>query len=941
MDETGLSRHWLDDPPTVGAVLVAHNGAAWLPKVLASFADMFHAPAAWRVVDVSSTDGSADLLRDSFGPDRITYAPSGTGFGEAVRLGVEALPRTDWIWLLHDDAAVLPGTLAGLLDVATSADDIGAVGPKIREWPSLRRLLEVGLTVTNTGSRETGLETGEPDAGQHDRPHDVLAVNSAGMLVRRDVWDELDGFDPNIPLHFDDIDFGWRLARAGYRTRTAPGGVLFHAEASRRGTRRRTAGDVPPWEARRAALHTMLANSQGPRFYWQYLRLFVGSLLRVVGFLVSKDPESASDELLALRAVYAHPLDLRAARSSRAATSRRRNRDFSELFAPFWLPYRHGYDAIRDAVVALVKPEAVETVGRRSTLGDQSPDDADDLDDGPTLLQRRPWLVTTLVLFALSFVAGRGQFGGVDGGSLVGGALPPTPDTAGDWWRLVVERGHDIGLGSTSVGPVFSLLLAAVATPFWFRPSAVVTFLMLFAVPLAGLTAHRLGRRITPRRGLRIVWAVSYALAVVATGAVAQGRIGTVVALSVLPIVVNTAGQLVDAPGWQLGLRLGIWVSVAAAFAPVVLPICLVGLVLLIVLEGRWVLRDGIIAAVVPLVLLGPWLGQRAIHPLRMWWEAGYPLPGVRAGLDTAVDLALGRAGGPGAAPAWLSAGLVLLAVLALVPTRTRAYVQVSWVVALVGLAFAVLGTTLTYSTPAGAADITPWVGIPVVVWTAGLLTAVLVAVPEVGGLPRPMLAGLAVLALLLPVGTGAWWLVRGVNDPLEHGRPDVVPAFMVQRPGDTLVVTGSVERGVDLRVVRGDGPFLGQEALVPDGKRADQARAAVSRLLARASVSDVRALSDIGIDAIYAPRADPEVARRIDAAPLLEPAGSDRPGSRVWFLSGKPNTARADGPAWHWMLGTGQAVLWVAAIVLTAPVRRRHVPVALGDEDELEEVAS
>ena len=253
MDETGLSRHWLDDPPTVGAVLVAHNGAAWLPKVLASFADMFHAPAAWRVVDVSSTDGSADLLRDSFGPDRITYAPSGTGFGEAVRLGVEALPRTDWIWLLHDDAAVLPGTLAGLLDVATSADDIGAVGPKIREWPSLRRLLEVGLTVTNTGSRETGLETGEPDAGQHDRPRDVLAVNSAGMLVRRDVWDELDGFDPHIPLHFDDIDFGWRLARAGYRTRTAPGGVLFHAEASRRGTRRRTAGDVPPWEARRAA----------------------------------------------------------------------------------------------------------------------------------------------------------------------------------------------------------------------------------------------------------------------------------------------------------------------------------------------------------------------------------------------------------------------------------------------------------------------------------------------------------------------------------------------------------------------------------------------------------------------------------------------------------------------------------------------------------------
>ena len=112
------------------------------------------------------------------------------------RLALESLPRTDWIWLLHDDSSVLPGTLSGLLDTATVSPDIAVVGPKIREWPSLRRLLEVGLTITATGTRETGLETGEPDAGQHDRERDVLAVNTAGMLIRRDVWDELDGFDP-------------------------------------------------------------------------------------------------------------------------------------------------------------------------------------------------------------------------------------------------------------------------------------------------------------------------------------------------------------------------------------------------------------------------------------------------------------------------------------------------------------------------------------------------------------------------------------------------------------------------------------------------------------------------------------------------------------------------------------------------------------------------
>ncbi len=936
MDETGSTRHWLDDPPTVGAVLVSHNGAAWLPKVLTSFAEMFHAPAAWRVVDVSSTDGCADLLRDSFGAERITYAPSGTGFGEAVRIGVEAMPRTDWIWLLHDDAAVLPGTLAGLLDVATSADDIAAVGPKLREWPSLRRLLEVGLTVTNTGSRETGLETGEPDAGQHDRPRDVLAVTSAGMLVRRDVWDELDGFDPALPMYFDDLDFGWRVARAGYRTSTAPGGVMFHAEASRRGTRRRTAGDVPHWEPRRAALYTLLANTSAPHVWWQRVRLFVGSLLRVLGFLIGKDPESASDELLALRAVYLHPLEMRAARRARAATSRRSDRDIRGLFPPFWLPYRHGFDAIRDTIVALVRPEAVETVGRRSTLGgsalgDGGPEEADDLDDGPSILERRPWLATVLGLIALSFVAGRGLFGGISGASLHGGALPPAPGTAGDWWMLMWERGHDIGLGSTSIAPVFSMLLGALASPVWFKPGVVITVLMLFAVPLAGLAAHRLGRRLTSRRGLRIVWAVSYALAVVATGAVAQGRIGTVVALVVLPIVVNTAGQLVDKPGWQLGLRLGIWVSVGAAFAPVVLPLCLVGLVLLLVLEGRWVLRNGIIAAIVPLALLGPWLVQRAEHPFRIWWEAGFPLPGHAS----VLDLALGRAGGAGAAPVWLGAGLLLLAVLALVPRHSRVYVQVCWVVALIGLAFAVVGTAVMYSTEAGPAAITPWVGVPVVVWVAGLLTAVMFAAPEATGLPKQVVALLAVVALLLPVGTGAWWLWRGEDDPLVKGRPTVVPAFLAERPGDTLVVTGSVARGVDIRVVADEGPFLGQEALTPDPERAAQTQAAVRRLLARASASDIRALAAVGVDAIYAPRADPEVAQHIDSAPLLEPAGSDRPDSRVWTLAVKPVQSNDKAPLWRLGVSALQMFAWIAAIILTAPVRRRHVPEALGADDE------
>jgi GT2 family glycosyltransferase len=928
-DQVGATRHWLDDPPTVSAVLVAHNGARWLPKVLSSLTHMFHAPTAWRAVDVGSTDGSAELLTEFFGVDRVTHAPAGTGFGDAVRLGLDELPATDWIWLLHDDAAVLPGTLSGLLDTATSAPDIAMVGPKIREWPSLRRLLEVGVTVTSTGARETGLETGEPDAGQHDRPRDVLSVNTAGMLVRRDVWDELGGLDPDLPLHFDDVDLGWRLARAGHRTRTAPTAVLFHAESSRRGTRPHAPGDLPHWEQRRAALHTLLANTPMPHFLWQYVRLFVGSLVRVVGLLVGKDPEAAGDELLALRSTYLHPVRLLRARRRRARTSRRPHRAIRDLFPPYWLPYQHGYDVLRETVTALVKPEAVSTVGRRSTTVDQALDETVDLDDGPSLLRRRPWLVAVLTLLVLSLVAGRGLLGG----GLDGGALLPAPGSAGGWWALLLEGRHDVGLSSTALPPLFALPLAVVSTPVWFHPGLVVTVLMVFAVPLAALTAHRLGRQISPHRLPRLVWAVAYGLAVVASGAVAQGRVGTVVALVVLPVVANTAWQLAEKPGWQLALRLGIWIALAASFAPIVLVLGLAGLLVLWWSEGRWVSRQLVVALVTPLVLLGPWLAQRALRPWQVWWEAGLPVPGSA----TVLDVVLGRAGGPGAAPAWLSVGVLVLAVLALVPSRTRAGVQLAWTVALIGLGVALAGTLVSFSTVDGADPVAAWVGVPVVLWLGGLATAVLLAVPAVVDRERPLVVAALVVALVMPLGTGVWWVARGVADPLDDEPRVVVPAFLADRPGDTLVVTGTIAAGIETDVVSGDGPFLGQEAVAPRDADVDRVSGAVRRLLAQSSGEQVAALSALGVDAIYAPRADPELVRRVDATPGLEPSGSDDPDTRVWTLAAAPGGDRADVPWWHRPLVGLQVLLWLAAIVLTAPVRRRAEPAPLpGDVAEV-----
>ncbi len=222
----------------VTAVLVSHDGAGWLPQVFAALEAQTRLPDAWVAVDTGSSDDSPRLLADALGPDHVVEAAADTAYATAVALGLEHRPPPDdgWIWLLHDDSAPAPGALAALLVEAASARDIAVVGAKTREWPSLRRLLEVGVTISGTGRRETGLEPGEPDQGQHDRPRDVLAVGTAGMLVRADVWRALGGLDARFGLG-DDLDLGWRVSRAGHRVRVAPEAVVFHVEAAARGVR--------------------------------------------------------------------------------------------------------------------------------------------------------------------------------------------------------------------------------------------------------------------------------------------------------------------------------------------------------------------------------------------------------------------------------------------------------------------------------------------------------------------------------------------------------------------------------------------------------------------------------------------------------------------------------------------------------------------------------
>ena len=134
---------------SVSVLLVSHDGARWLPAVIEGLLAQ-HTPADVVVaVDTTSRDGSTDLLYDAFG--EVVTAPGSTSFPAAIALGLDRLRErgstSEWVWILHDDSNPDPGALEALLAAAAADPDVDVLGPKLREWPSLKRLLELGVTI--------------------------------------------------------------------------------------------------------------------------------------------------------------------------------------------------------------------------------------------------------------------------------------------------------------------------------------------------------------------------------------------------------------------------------------------------------------------------------------------------------------------------------------------------------------------------------------------------------------------------------------------------------------------------------------------------------------------------------------------------------------------------------------------------------------------------
>lgn len=495
-------------------------------------------------VDASSGDDSEGLLRKHLPSHASILSVAPHSFGRSVKAAVDSLGhpkpgRTEWLWLIHDDSVPELDALERLLTVVEATESVTIAGCKQLDLDSPRRLLDVGLGVNEYAERVTLIEVDEVDQGQYDARTDSFAVTSAGMLIRRDVFEQLGGFDPSLPGMGDDMDLCWRNRLMGNRVVVVPAAHMYHkAEVVRA-----LAG---PHETRRAEVFMRLKHAAGWKIPFLMLGAVLGGLYRFIDSLLAKDPGYAFGQLGATLRAVGSVVKLSRSRAAAAATRRVPRNSIARLLTEQSKVREHRKHLLESIDHAQVYGDGTGALTSQAPSGDSRDDFAAIAAPARTSAFISA-VLATLGTLAVSLVGLRALIGAP---AVSGGALLPLSTKAGEIFANATTWWQNLGAGIPGGADPFDFLLWLTALLGGGNANAAAVVLTLLAMPLAALSAWIGLGAVTRSRAARMVGGLFWGLAPVLQVSVASGRAGAalvhVAAPLLLMALLRTVGAAAD-----------------------------------------------------------------------------------------------------------------------------------------------------------------------------------------------------------------------------------------------------------------------------------------------------------------------------------------------------------------------------------------------------------
>jgi GT2 family glycosyltransferase len=213
-------------PDAIAVVIVVHHSAGELRRTLPALADQLGPTDEVIVVDNAGDGRDVAVVGELLPKALVVRAPRNLGFAGGANLGADHA-QAPLLLLLNPDAVPAPDCLERLRAAARAHPDWGAFQALVT--------LDHGASVNTSGNLVHWLGFGwagelhAPTAAipRHDR--EVGFASGAAMVVRREAWQQVRGFDPDYFLYCEDVDLCLRLRLAGWRIGVAPRATADHA----------------------------------------------------------------------------------------------------------------------------------------------------------------------------------------------------------------------------------------------------------------------------------------------------------------------------------------------------------------------------------------------------------------------------------------------------------------------------------------------------------------------------------------------------------------------------------------------------------------------------------------------------------------------------------------------------------------------------------------
>lgn len=223
--------------PTVSVVVVSYNTRQMtLACLSALYEDLGDVPAEVWVVDNASSDGSPDAIRVRFPQVRLIANDRNVGFGVANNQAI-AQASGEFVLLLNSDAFPKPGAVRVLVDYLRHNPRVGVVGPRLLNadgslqtscfrFPSPARAWLENLWVSSLFANHPVL--GDYRSWAHDAEREVDWVIGACLLARREVCQQVGGFDERFFMYAEETDWQRRIRQAGWEIGFTPKAEVVH-----------------------------------------------------------------------------------------------------------------------------------------------------------------------------------------------------------------------------------------------------------------------------------------------------------------------------------------------------------------------------------------------------------------------------------------------------------------------------------------------------------------------------------------------------------------------------------------------------------------------------------------------------------------------------------------------------------------------------------------